>query len=158
MKNETGIEDKFRVEIEAWGRRNGIVVKCVKFTSPGNRGWPDRMVLWSGGGQMFIEFKKPDKEPRQLQYNVMKELQDIGHEARWYDDWRKALAEVTTYISSKTGANPWNETDRELTGYTIVPPSGEGKNRHCTKGIFSSKELGHGRCSACGGPIAGHYN
>ena len=40
---------------------------CIKFTSPGFDGVPDRLVLLPKGRMAFIELKAPGKKPRALQ-------------------------------------------------------------------------------------------
>jgi ribosomal protein S6 len=47
---------------------------CEKFTSPGRRSVPDRIVTLPGGRIVFVEVKAPGKEPT--------ELQDRDHERR----------------------------------------------------------------------------
>lgn len=51
---------------------------CLKFTSPGFRGVPDRIVLLPGGRLIFIELKAPGKVPRKLQKTVHGMLRDLG--------------------------------------------------------------------------------
>jgi hypothetical protein len=46
-----------------------------KFTSPSNRGVPDRIYL-KEGDCFFIEFKAPDKQPTKLQKKVIKRIED----------------------------------------------------------------------------------
>ena len=45
---------------------------CLKFTSPGFDGVPDRLVLLPRGRIAFIELKAPGKKPRALQKRRMK--------------------------------------------------------------------------------------
>ena len=45
---------------------------CIKFTSPGFDGVPDRLVLLPKGRIAFIELKAPGKKPRALQKRRMK--------------------------------------------------------------------------------------
>jgi tRNA U54 and U55 pseudouridine synthase Pus10 len=47
---------------------------CEKFTSPGRRGVPDRIVTLPGGRIVFVEVKAPGKRPT--------DLQDRDHERR----------------------------------------------------------------------------
>ena len=47
---------------------------CIKFTSPGFDGVPDRLVLLPKGRIAFIELKAPGKKPRALQKRRMKQL------------------------------------------------------------------------------------
>lgn len=51
---------------------------CIKFTSPGYDGVPDRMVLLPKGRMAFVELKAPGKKPRALQIRRMKQLRNLG--------------------------------------------------------------------------------
>ena len=51
---------------------------CIKFTSPGFDGVPDRLVLLPKGRMAFIELKAPGKKPRALQKRRMKQLSALG--------------------------------------------------------------------------------
>lgn len=51
---------------------------CIKFTSPGMSGVPDRIVILPGGKIGFAELKVPGKKPRRLQRNVLRGLYLLG--------------------------------------------------------------------------------
>lgn len=51
---------------------------CIKFTSPGMVGVPDRIVILPGGKIGFAELKAPGKKPRRLQRNVLRGLYRLG--------------------------------------------------------------------------------
>lgn len=51
---------------------------CLKFTSPGFDGVPDRLVLLPKGRIAFIELKAPGKKLRALQKRRMKQLSALG--------------------------------------------------------------------------------
>lgn len=50
-----------------------------KFTSPGNRGVPDR-IYFKSGRTLLIEFKAPGKKPTKLQEHVINRLKENGIE------------------------------------------------------------------------------
>lgn len=50
---EKSIENVLRKAVEDEG---GV---CLKWTCPGHRGVPDRMILFPGGGIAFVELKRP---------------------------------------------------------------------------------------------------
>ncbi len=50
---EKSIENVLRLAVEAEG---GV---CLKWTCPGHRGVPDRMILFPGGVIAFVEIKRP---------------------------------------------------------------------------------------------------
>lgn len=51
---------------------------CIKFTSPGMTGVPDRIVILPGGKIGFAELKAPGKKPRRLQRNVLRKMHQLG--------------------------------------------------------------------------------
>lgn len=59
---------------------------CIKFTSPGFDGVPDRLVLLPEGRMAFIELKAPGKKPRALQIRRMKQLSNLGFACFVIDD------------------------------------------------------------------------
>lgn len=52
--------------------------RCLKFVSPGYTGVPDRIILLPGGTAVFVELKKPGKEPRQRQLFVQAQFRKLG--------------------------------------------------------------------------------
>lgn len=69
---EREVEEKFR---DAVRRAGG---KAYKFTSPGNDGVPDRLVVMPGGHIGFVEVKAPGKHPTPLQDMRIRELEALG--------------------------------------------------------------------------------
>ena len=51
---------------------------CIKFTSPGMDGVPDRLVLMTGVKLAFIELKATGKKPMPLQIKRMEQLKRLG--------------------------------------------------------------------------------
>jgi hypothetical protein len=51
---------------------------AYKFTSPGRRGVPDRLIILPGVSPFFIEFKAPNEKPRPQQIREIKRLRDRG--------------------------------------------------------------------------------
>lgn len=69
---ESRLERRLKREIK---KRNGL---ALKFTSPGMRGVPDRLILLPGEKIYFIEMKAPGKKPRPLQIKRAKQLKALG--------------------------------------------------------------------------------
>lgn len=59
---------------------------CIKFTSPGMSGVPDRIVILPGGKIGFAELKAPGRKPRRLQRNVLRRLYQLGCRVCVIDD------------------------------------------------------------------------
>ena len=84
---EKKIEDKLKREVKL---RGGL---CLKFTSPGTVGVPDRIVLFSGGKLLFVEVKAPGKKLRPIQVKRKKELEGLGFKVLVIDSY-KGIEEV----------------------------------------------------------------
>ena len=69
---EKEVEQKL---VKAVKQKGGL---CIKFTSLGFDGVPDRLVLLPKGRMAFIELKAPGKKPRALQIRRMKQLSALG--------------------------------------------------------------------------------
>lgn len=72
MALEQKIEKKLAREVRNHG---GL---CLKFTSPGTAGMPDRLIIMPGGHTAFIEVKAPGQKPRPLQKHRLQQLQQLG--------------------------------------------------------------------------------
>ncbi|MDK4486751.1 VRR-NUC domain-containing protein [Fusobacterium necrophorum] len=74
-KTEKEIEQKLKRRIESLG---GL---CLKWTSPGIRGVPDRICIMPGGDVLFVELKAEGKKNNlsPLQKNIHKKLKALGH-------------------------------------------------------------------------------
>lgn len=61
----------------------------------GNRSWPDQFFyskrFVAGTKGVWIEFKAPGKRPTELQYEKLKELQEVGFDATWFDNKTDAI-------------------------------------------------------------------
>lgn len=69
----------------------------LKFTSPGQAGVPDRIVLIPRGRVVFVELKRPGETLRPLQRHVIGMLDRIGFET-WVIDSKDALSQFETYL------------------------------------------------------------
>lgn len=69
---EAEVEQKLREATKQAGGR------AYKFTSPGNSGVPDRLVVLPGGHIGFVEVKRPGERPRALQKRQMEQLTALG--------------------------------------------------------------------------------
>lgn len=76
---ERDIEEYLRKQVKAAG---GI---AYKWTSPGNAGVPDRIVVLPSGRVHFIELKAPDKKPTPLQQVQHRKLAALGCPVRVID-------------------------------------------------------------------------
>jgi hypothetical protein len=68
---ESIIERELKNKIQQLG---GI---CLKWSSPGNRGVPDRIILYQGD-VIFVELKRPGQKLRPLQEYQRRKFQELG--------------------------------------------------------------------------------
>lgn len=73
---EKDIEKLFRDEIKKAGG------KAYKFTSPGNDGVPDRIVMLPGGRIVFVELKTDTGKLSKLQELQCRQIADLGQTVR----------------------------------------------------------------------------
>lgn len=74
---------------------------CYKFTSPGNPGVPDRIVILPGGRTIYVELKTEIGRLAKLQQWQIEELRKRGAEVRVL----KGLDQVTAFLEEvKAGA------------------------------------------------------
>jgi hypothetical protein len=68
LERERGIENHLKQSVTRVG---GLY---LKFTSPGNNGVPDRVVIFPGGTVYFVELKRPGGKPRKIQQACMRRM------------------------------------------------------------------------------------
>lgn len=73
---EREIEAKFCAKVKALG---GM---CEKFTSPGRRSVPDRLVILPGGQVVFVELKRSNQHPTPAQARDHQRRRDLGCDVR----------------------------------------------------------------------------
>lgn len=65
---------------------------CEKFTSPGRRSVPDRIVTVPGGHIVFVELKAPGKKPTEKQDRDHRQRRQMGCDVRVIDTVEDANA------------------------------------------------------------------
>lgn len=94
-----GEEAKLEKKACDYARNKGCYVR--KFSSPSNRGVPDRLFITPGGVVFFIEFKAFGKKPTALQLRESREILQHGVSAFCVDDYDKAV-HVIDFCIAKT--------------------------------------------------------
>ena len=69
---EKDIEEYLRLGVKKLG---GV---AFKFTSPGNSGVPDRLIVMPGNRMYFVELKRPGGRTSPLQNRQISRLKDLG--------------------------------------------------------------------------------
>lgn len=85
--SEKSIEAYLRNQVRKIGGR------AYKFTSPGNAGVPDRLVMLPGGDLFFVELKAPGGKTTKLQEKRIKELEMLG-QVVFIADSREAVDKI----------------------------------------------------------------
>lgn len=65
---------------------------CEKFTSPGRRSVPDRLITMPGGQIIFVELKRPGGKPTESQLKDHDRRRELGCDVRVIDTLEKARA------------------------------------------------------------------
>lgn len=94
---ESEIEAYVKKEIES---RGGLF---FKFTSPGQTGVPDRIIVMPGGRVFFVEFKTKRGRITKVQFHQLKRLMELDAEA--------------SVIKGMDGAREWLH---DLDEYTVM--------------------------------------
>lgn len=92
---EREIERRLKNEVEKAG---GL---CLKFTSPGFDGVPDRIVLFPKGKITFIELKAPGEKPRPLQTARIEKLRDYGFRVEVLDS-KEEIGELVRQMKGES--------------------------------------------------------
>lgn len=72
LKRESRVEGEIREHIK---KQKGLF---YKFTSPGNAGVPDRIIVMQGKPTFFLEVKRPGGQPEPLQLWQHKQIREAG--------------------------------------------------------------------------------
>lgn len=78
------LERDIERKVVAYAKKRNVL--CYKFTSPGNRGVPDRILIGPSGKIAFLELKRPGQKPTALQQHILDNLTARGVTA-WACDW-----------------------------------------------------------------------
>ncbi|MED1642313.1 VRR-NUC domain-containing protein [Brevibacillus agri] len=97
---ERDIEKYLRVQVKAAGG------KAYKWTSPGNNGVPDRIVMLPGGRIAFAELKAPGKKPTALQINQQRYLAGLGMPVVVIDS-KEGVDELICKMQTQGGLPQW---------------------------------------------------
>lgn len=92
---EKVIEEYLRDQVRDAGGR------AYKFTSPGNDGVPDRLVLLPGARIAFVELKAPGKKPTALQELQQRRIKDLGFDVHVIDSKAGVDEFIQKYVGVK---------------------------------------------------------
>ena len=87
------LEKQLEAKIGKYAKSHGCLY--YKFSSPGNRGVPDRIVISPDGGVLFLEIKAEGKTPTALQLREINRIRSHGTYSTWVD----SLGDAKTAIN-----------------------------------------------------------
>lgn len=64
--------------------QNGM--PCLKYSNPNMTGYPDRLLVLSGGGVVWVELKSRGRKPTKIQQIRIAELTGMGHLVKVIDN------------------------------------------------------------------------
>ena len=99
-KLESYIENEVRFRLLLWAKEHGRQLEVIKLKAAGSKGLPDRLLLWDGGGVLFVEFKQPGKKPTKYQLHIHDTLRRLGFEVQVHDNIAIAVEQITAKIQS----------------------------------------------------------
>jgi len=91
-------ESKVRDPVVKWAKAQGIMHVRMAMRPGVASGVPDDLFLLHGGHAVFIEFKRPGKEPTPIQTAKLLRLRDLGFFAVWADDSAAAIAVLKAFM------------------------------------------------------------
>lgn len=100
-------ESEIERKVGLFCKANGF--RYYKFTSPGRRAVPDRIILGPGGKVIFLELKAPGEKPRRLQLHEIAKLRELGHIAEWADNIQTAIEIITDTMLANAKADSREE-------------------------------------------------
>ena len=98
---EAEVEREFRKQVRAAGGWP------IKMRLIGLAGFPDRLVLWKGGGLDFVELKRPKGKARALQKRVHEKLRYFGQQVFLID----TIEKVTAYVEHRQASRVSTASD-----------------------------------------------
>lgn len=81
--------------------------KAYKWTSPGNAGVPDRIVMLPGGRVAFVELKAPGGKSTALQLNQQRFIASRGLPVTVVDS-KEAVDQLIDNMQERGGIPPWH--------------------------------------------------
>lgn len=95
MKPKPILESTLEKQVVQFCKKHQILT--YKFTSPANRGVPDR-ILMQGGRVLFLELKQSGKVPTTLQLREHQRIRDSGIACHVVDSISQSLFIITLFF------------------------------------------------------------
>ena len=79
--------------VDKWAKEHKVISLIIDYA-----GWPDRCYLFPDGTHIYIEFKRPNKKPRELQKVRLRTLVEYGQLAYYSDNANEAIGLLEQYL------------------------------------------------------------
>ena len=89
------LESELESKVVKLCKLNNLVT--YKFSSPSNRGVPDRIIICKGS-VLFLELKQRGKKPTPLQLHEIERLRSAGCKADWADTYDRASDIILRHV------------------------------------------------------------
>jgi hypothetical protein len=89
------LEKQIEKKVVDYCRKRGFL--CYKFSSPANRGVPDRIIIGKGK-VLFLELKRKGEMPTALQFREIQRIWGMDGCATWADCVEAAVVMIEHYI------------------------------------------------------------
>jgi hypothetical protein len=96
-------EAKVRDPVVRWAKSRNIMHVRMSFRPGVSAGVPDDLFLLPGGVSIWIEFKRPGKEPTPLQMEKIQQLKYRGHVAMWTDNATDGITALGMALEATQG-------------------------------------------------------
>ncbi len=159
------LEKEEEKTIKKWCKANGVLF--IKFTPLGEKGWPDRIAVFPGGFQMWVEMKRRGERPTKLQFYRMGQLKSLGTMAEWFDNAEDCIDFFEDCLAAAKEVTDGNTVDppplpdqghinlNKAVRSGAASRSWNGQNGDILGRIRRAKGTGHGQEDAGGGANQG---
>ncbi len=94
------LESQVEAGLVRYAKKHGIYTR--KFTSPSQRGVPDRIFAYNGR-VLFLEIKRKGEKPTKLQKYELEQLQEAGIAASWVDNVESGIDMINAVLTISIG-------------------------------------------------------
>jgi hypothetical protein len=89
------LESEVERQVTAYAKSHDCLT--YKLNGQGERGKPDRLIL-RNGKSLFLELKRPGKQPTLLQWHHIRKLRAQGFNAEWANTVPTALKHINQHL------------------------------------------------------------
>lgn len=129
-------EQLVRKKVVKWARDNGVKHIRMSFRPGVQSGLPDDLFLFNGGVAVFVEFKRDDKVPTDLQLKKLGDIGELGFPVGWFDNADAAIAALTQILGAAAVYAASGTLSSQQIRSGLAPPARGSKNIDHPGGLF----------------------